>query len=169
MDGTSPKRVSPASGQVRSLLTNTHHDHGRQVRSELTNNCILNSRSPDAWPPAEEDIRLVAATTVSGLEATGEQIARTGPPAEAGDEAVYAYLARVVAAGEPAASVLPPGEAFELPVWATAAMPVSNQPNKHHPERLLVPLAPNHYFEGRGGAPSRVILRMNPKSPNIAT
>jgi hypothetical protein len=89
---------------------------------------ILNGRSPSGWPPAEEDIRLAAAVAVSGLEASGEQIAHTGPPAEAGDEAVYAYLARVVVAGEPAASVFPPGEAVVLPVWATAAMLVSFLP-----------------------------------------
>ena len=89
---------------------------------------ILNSRYPDPWPPAEEDIRLVADVTISGLEASGEQIAGTGPPAEAGEEAVYAYLARVVADGEPAASVFPPGEVVMLPVWATAAMLVSFQP-----------------------------------------
>jgi hypothetical protein len=64
-------------------------------------------------PPAEEDIRLVVAITTSGVEASGEQIAHTGPPAEAGDEAVYAFLARVVVAGEPASSVFPPGEATE--------------------------------------------------------
>jgi hypothetical protein len=89
---------------------------------------ILNSRSTSAWPPADEDIRLVAAITVSGLEVSSEQIARTGPPAAAGDEAVYAYLARVVVAGEPTASVFPPAEAVVLPVWATAAMLVSFLP-----------------------------------------
>jgi hypothetical protein len=89
---------------------------------------ILNSRSPSAWPPAEEDIRLVAIVTISGLEASGEPMARTAPPAEAGEEAVCAYLARVVAGGEPAASVFPSGDAVVLPVWATAAMLVSFQP-----------------------------------------
>jgi hypothetical protein len=89
---------------------------------------ILNSKSQGAWPPAEEDIRLAATITISGLEASGEPIAHTGPPAEAGKEAVYAYLARVVVAGEPAASVFPPGEAVVLPLWATAAMLVSSLP-----------------------------------------
>jgi hypothetical protein len=36
-----------------------------------------------AAPLAEEDIRLAASVAVSGLETGGEQIARTGPPAEA--------------------------------------------------------------------------------------
>jgi hypothetical protein len=90
--------------------------------------CILNSETNDVWPPAEKDIRLVAAATISGLEASGEQIARTGSPASLGEEAVYAYLARVVAAGEPAANVFPPEEAVVVPVWATAAMLVSFRP-----------------------------------------
>ena len=89
---------------------------------------ILNGMSPWAWPRPDEDIRQAAAVTVSGLETSGEPIARTTPPAEAGDEAVYAYLARVVAANEPAATVFPPGEAVVLPVWATAAMLVSFHP-----------------------------------------
>jgi hypothetical protein len=58
----------------------------------------------------------------------GEQIVGTGPPAEAGEEAVHAYLARVIVAGEPAASVFPPGDAVVLAVWATAAMLVAFQP-----------------------------------------
>jgi hypothetical protein len=90
--------------------------------------CILNSESNDVWPPTEEDIRRVAAATISDLEASGEQIAHTGSPAGVGTEAVYAYLARVIAAGEPAESVFPPEEAVVLPVWATAAMLVSFRP-----------------------------------------
>jgi hypothetical protein len=89
---------------------------------------ILSRQSQAVWPPAEADIRQAAAVTVSGLEASGEPIARTGPPAAAGEGAVCAYLARVVAAGEPADSVFPPGEAFTVPVWATAAMLVSFVP-----------------------------------------
>lgn len=83
-----------------------------------------------AWPPAEEDLRLIAAITTSGLDAAREKIAHTGPPAAAGDEAVYTYLARVVVAGEPAAEVFPPGESVILPVWATAAMLVSFLPGR---------------------------------------
>ena len=89
---------------------------------------ILNHESEAMWPPGDEVVQQAVAVAVSGLEASGEQIARTGPPAEAGEEAVYAYLARVVVAGEPAASVFPPGEAFTVPVWATAAMLVSFAP-----------------------------------------
>jgi hypothetical protein len=58
--------------------------------------------------------------TVAHTGPHGPARTHTGPPAEAGDEAVYVYLARVVVAGEPAASVFPPGEAVVLPVWATA-------------------------------------------------
>jgi hypothetical protein len=90
--------------------------------------CILDSESNDVWPPAEEDLRRVTATTISGLDASGEQIARTGSPAGAGAEAVYAYLARVIAAGEPAESVFLPEEAVVVPVWVTAAMLVSFRP-----------------------------------------
>ena len=90
---------------------------------------ILNGRSPFAWPRTDEEIRQAAAVTLSGLETSDEPIARTTPPAEAGDEAVYAYLARVVVAGEPAATVFPPREAVVLPVWATAAMLISFLPH----------------------------------------
>jgi hypothetical protein len=89
--------------------------------------CILDRRSAPPWPPTEQVIRVFATATVSGLENSGEQIARTGPPAATGD-AVYAYLARVVAGGEPATQVFPPGESVILPAWTTAAMLVSLLP-----------------------------------------
>ena len=78
--------------------------------------CILDRRSSPPWPPTEKVLRVFAAATVSGLENSGEKIARTGPPAATSD-AVYAYLARVVAGGEPATQVFPPGESVILPAW----------------------------------------------------
>jgi hypothetical protein len=91
---------------------------------------ILTGTTQPPWPPAEEDLRIIAAITTSGLQACGEPIAGTGPPAAAGDEAVYAYLSRVVVAGEPVTSVFPPGESFVLPVWTTAAMLVAFLPHR---------------------------------------
>jgi hypothetical protein len=92
--------------------------------------CILGSRSSSPWPPTDEDIRLIAAIAISGIAESGEKIAHTGPPAAGGDEAVYAYLARVVVGGEAATEVFPPGESVVLPVWATAAMLVSFLPGR---------------------------------------
>ena len=89
--------------------------------------CILDRRTEAPWPPSEKVIRVFANLTVRGLEKSGEKIARTGPPAAAGD-AVYTYLARVVVDGEPAAQVFPPGESVILPAWTTAAMLVSLLP-----------------------------------------
>src|SRR3984885_8491619 len=89
--------------------------------------CILDRRTSGPWPPTEKVIRVFATATLSGLENSGEKIARTGPPAATSD-AVYAYLARVVVAGEPAAQVFPPGESVILPAWTTAAMLVSLLP-----------------------------------------
>jgi hypothetical protein len=92
--------------------------------------CVLIGESSSPWPPTEEDLRLIAAATISGLESSGEKIAYTGPPAAAaGNKAVYAYLARVVVGGEPATQVFPPGESVVLPVWTTAAMLVSFLPS----------------------------------------
>src|ERR1700753_272357 len=42
--------------------------------------CILIGQSSSPWPPTEEELRLVAAATVSSLDCSGEKIARTGPP-----------------------------------------------------------------------------------------
>jgi hypothetical protein len=86
--------------------------------------CMLSGRLL-SWPPAEEELRLVAALTIAGLEDSGEDIAHTGPPSATSD-AVYTYLDRVVVNGEPASLVFPPGEFFMVPVWTTAAMLVSN-------------------------------------------
>jgi hypothetical protein len=91
--------------------------------------CILIGESSPPWPPNEEELRLIAAATTSGLESSGEKIAYTGPPAAAGHKAVYAYLARVVVGGEPATQVFPPGESVVLPVWTTAAMLTSFLPS----------------------------------------
>jgi hypothetical protein len=92
--------------------------------------CILDRRTSEPWPPTEKVIRVFATATLSGLENSGEKIAHTGPPAAAiGNEAVYAYLARVVVDGEPATQVFPPGESVILPAWTTAAMLVSLLPD----------------------------------------
>ncbi len=90
--------------------------------------CILDRRTAPPWPPSEKVIRVFANLTVRGLENSGEQIARTGPPAATPD-AVYRYLARVVVDGEPAAQVFRPGEFVILPAWTTAAMLVSLLPD----------------------------------------
>ena len=96
--------------------------------------CILDRRTAEPWPPTEKVIRVFATATLSGLENSGEKIARTGPPA-ATSEAVYTYLARVVVDGEPAAHVFPPGESVILPAWTTAAMLVSLLPEAPAPGR----------------------------------
>src|ERR1700758_5607880 len=59
---------------------------------------IINGRT-SAWPPAEDDLRLVAAITTSGIEDSGEEIARAAP-ADVDDDAIYAYLSHVVVHGK---------------------------------------------------------------------
>ena len=86
--------------------------------------CMLSGRLP-SWPPAEEDLRLIAAAITAGVKSSGEKIAHTGPPSATYD-AIYTYLSRVVVDGEPSVLVFPFGEFFMVPVWITAAMLVSN-------------------------------------------
>jgi hypothetical protein len=102
----------------------------------LAEGILITSSESLRWPPADEDIRLLTTVAIRGLADCGERIAHTGPPAEAGPRAVYAYLSRVVAAGEPATYVFPPGESFILPVWTTAAILVTFRPG--HPWQELL-------------------------------
>jgi hypothetical protein len=89
--------------------------------------CIVNGRSA-AWPPSEEDLRMIAAITSSGTETPEYTEPRAEPPAAIADPVVYDYLSRAVVRGERIDDVFPAGDAAVLAVRITAAMLVAFLP-----------------------------------------
>lgn len=91
--------------------------------------CIVNGRSA-AWPPSEEDLRLIAAITTGCLEGPEFNKARVNPLATIADSAVYDYLSRGIVGGEFLEDVFPAGEAAVLALRITAAMLVAFLPGR---------------------------------------
>jgi hypothetical protein len=91
--------------------------------------CIVNGWSA-AWPPSEEDLRLIAAITSSSMENPEYLGPRAKPPTAIADPVVYDYLSRAVVRGERIGAVFPAGDAAVLAVRITAAMLVAFLPSR---------------------------------------
>jgi hypothetical protein len=89
--------------------------------------CILGGRS-SAWPPHDDDLRMIAAITTSSMETPEYGQARARPSAVIADPVVYDYLSRVVVHGDRLDDVFPADDAAALAVRITAAMLVAFMP-----------------------------------------
>jgi hypothetical protein len=91
--------------------------------------CIVSGRS-SAWPPSDDDLRMIAAITSSSMEHS-EYSER--PPAAIADPFVYDYLRRTVVRGERIEHVFPDfpdADSAILVVRITAAMLVAFMPGR---------------------------------------
>lgn len=91
--------------------------------------CIVNGRS-SAWPPSDDDLRMIAAITSSSMENPEQIRAGAQRPATIADPAVYDFLSRVIVRGERLDDVFPAGDASVLAVRITAAMLVAFMPGR---------------------------------------
>lgn len=91
--------------------------------------CIVNGRS-SAWPPTEDDLRMIAAITSSSMENSDYGTSRITPPPAIADPAVYDYLSRVVVRGERLDAVFAAGDADVLAVRIASAMLVAFLPSR---------------------------------------
>jgi hypothetical protein len=86
--------------------------------------CILGGRS-SAWPPSDDDLRMIAAITSSSMANPEYGKAVANPAATIVDPAIYDFLSRAVVRGERLDDVFPAGDAAVLTVRITAAMLVA--------------------------------------------
>jgi hypothetical protein len=91
--------------------------------------CIVTGRS-SAWPPSDDDLRMIAAITTSSMESPENTRERSGRPATIADPVVYDYLSGVVVRGERLDKVFPAGNGAFLAVRITAAMLVAFMPGR---------------------------------------
>lgn len=71
---------------------------------------IVNGRS-SAWPPSDDDLRMIAAIITSSMENPENTMERTGSHLAAiADPVVYDYLSRVIVRGERLDKVFPAGK-----------------------------------------------------------
>lgn len=91
--------------------------------------CIVNGRS-SAWPPSDDDLRMIAAITTSSMENPYYSTTRADRPATIADPVVYQYLSRVIVHGEHLNKVFPAGDGAVLAVRITAAMLVAFMPGR---------------------------------------
>jgi hypothetical protein len=89
--------------------------------------CILGGRS-SAWPPHDDDLRMIAAITSSSMENSEYGKSRAKPEAMISDPVAYDYLSRVVVRSEGLDNVFPAGDGTALAVRITAAMLVAFMP-----------------------------------------
>lgn len=97
--------------------------------------CIVNGRS-SAWPPSDDDLRLIAAITSSSME--NPEYGKTLAKPAVVDSAIYDYLSRAVARGERLDDVFPAGDGAVLAVRITAAMLVAFMPAQPWQGHLLL-------------------------------
>jgi hypothetical protein len=105
-----------------------------QLRDLILDQCVavadvITGGRSSCWPPTDDDLRLLAAITTSGIEDSGEGIASTAAPG-LDDSTVFDYLSRVVVGGERAADVLGEEGHAAFAVWITAAMLVAFFPRR---------------------------------------
>jgi hypothetical protein len=81
-----------------------------------------------AWPPSDDDLRMIAAITSSSMDNPEYGKAVANPAATVTDSAIYDYLSRAVVRGERLDDVFPAGDSAGLAVRITAAMLVAFMP-----------------------------------------
>ena len=91
--------------------------------------CIVNGRS-SAWPPSDDDLRMIGAITSSSMETPEYGKALAERLGTITDHAVYDYLSRVIVRGERLDEVFPAEDAAVLAVRITAAMLVAFMPGR---------------------------------------
>jgi hypothetical protein len=144
-EGHSPRLIPPriyeltrtmlghaVHGELNSLaaLIQAQNQKTRQLvldQCVAVADCILGGRS-SAWPPHDDDLRMIAAITTSSMETPEYGQARAKPSALIADAIVYEYLSRVVVRGDDLDDVFPAANAAALAVRITAAMLVAFMP-----------------------------------------